>query len=200
MKDFIYEKENSLSEDICNKFINYYEENEDLISEDLLISRNNKNIKNLNKRNSKGIDIHFFDKYIILKDVLDDVKKELFENIIIYFHTLINKNIIVNELDKISINTISIHKYNINEGFFSYHQDYTKTYTKTDEKKRFISFIWYLNDVDEGGETEFFGYYKIKPKKGKLLLFPSDWLFPHSSKKSISDNKYILSGWIFKDI
>jgi hypothetical protein len=55
--------------------------------------------------------------------------------------------------------------------------------------------------VNEGGETEFFnGRIKIKPEKGKLLLFPSTWTFMHKGNTPISSNKYIVTGWLYADI
>ena len=61
--------------------------------------------------------------------------------------------------------------------------------------KRFLSFFWYLNDVDEGGETVFCDM-TIKPKTGKLVIFPPLWLFPHQGNVPISNQKYLLSTYL----
>lgn len=61
--------------------------------------------------------------------------------------------------------------------------------------RRFLAFLWYLNDVDEGGETVFKDL-EIKPKTGKLLVFPPMWMFPHIGKPPISGEKYILSTYL----
>ena len=63
---------------------------------------------------------------------------------------------------------------------------------------RKLTFLWYINDVEEGGETEFFGNHKIKPEAGKLILFPASWTFPHCGKMPISDDKYIITGWLWE--
>ena len=40
--------------------------------------------------------------------------------------------------------------------------------------------VMYLNDVDVGGETEFPDWnIAVKPEKGKVLLFPCNYLFKH---------------------
>lgn len=61
--------------------------------------------------------------------------------------------------------------------------------------RRFLSFLWYLNDVETGGETVFEGV-EIKPETGKLIVFPPMWMFPHIGKPPISNNKYILSTYL----
>jgi hypothetical protein len=61
--------------------------------------------------------------------------------------------------------------------------------------KRFLSFFWYLNDVEEGGETVFWNY-KIKPKAGTLVIFPPMWMFPHAGNEPISGPKYLLSTYL----
>jgi hypothetical protein len=61
--------------------------------------------------------------------------------------------------------------------------------------RRYLSFLWYLNDVEEGGETVFKDLV-IKPKVGKLLVFPPMWMFPHMGKPPISNKKYILSTYL----
>jgi len=57
--------------------------------------------------------------------------------------------------------------------------------------KRFLSLFWYLNDVEEGGETKF-DELTIEPKQGRLLIFPPLWCFPHSGEPTISDDKYLV--------
>jgi hypothetical protein len=60
--------------------------------------------------------------------------------------------------------------------------------------KRFLIFYWYLNDVEEGGETLFDNLnYEVKPKAGRLVMFPPYWMYPHTGKTPISNSKYLLS-------
>jgi hypothetical protein len=54
----------------------------------------------------------------------------------------------------------------------------------------------YLNDVDEAGETEFlYQEIKFKPKKGLTLIWPADWTHTHRGIPSLSEEKYIITGW-----
>lgn len=59
--------------------------------------------------------------------------------------------------------------------------------------RRFMTAIWYLNDVEEGGETEFKYYDKpCKPKQGNILFFPSEFMYEHKGNSPISNPKYII--------
>ena len=59
--------------------------------------------------------------------------------------------------------------------------------------------MWYLNDVEIGGETDFINF-KIKPTTGKLVIFPSTWTYPHCANIPISNDKYIITGWFVNNI
>ena len=61
---------------------------------------------------------------------------------------------------------------------------------------RTIACIWYLNEVEEGGETEFAFGHKIVPETGKLILFPATWNFPHRGLSPIQGNKYIITSFV----
>jgi hypothetical protein len=61
--------------------------------------------------------------------------------------------------------------------------------------RRYLAFLWYLNDVEEGGETVF-KELTIKPQVGKLLIFPPLWMYPHTGKPPISNKKYIMSTYL----
>lgn len=63
--------------------------------------------------------------------------------------------------------------------------------------KRFLLFFWYLNTVDEGGETTIDNLgIKIKPQTGRLVMFPPYWMYPHTGLKPISGPKYLLSTYL----
>ena len=56
-----------------------------------------------------------------------------------------------------------------------------------------LTAIWYLNTVDEGGETEYkWQSEAIQPVEGRLLLCPVGWPFIHRGKPPLSGPKYIL--------
>jgi len=62
---------------------------------------------------------------------------------------------------------------------------------------RFITFMVYLNDIEEGGETEFLYLQKrIKPEAGKVLIWPSGFQHSHRGNPPFKNNKYIITGWI----
>mgnify|MGYP003351836575 CR=1 FL=1 len=57
-------------------------------------------------------------------------------------------------------------------------------------------YLMYLNDVEEGGETEFLYYPKrIKPKKGTLIMWPAGFTHTHRGNPPISNEKYIVATW-----
>jgi len=68
--------------------------------------------------------------------------------------------------------------------------------------RRFLVFFFYLNTVEEGGETAFAmnrdsnPHFQVKPEAGKLLVFPPLWTHPHIAKRPISGPKYIIGGYL----
>ena len=62
---------------------------------------------------------------------------------------------------------------------------------------RYLVFLWYLNDVAAGGETEFLGLdLKVAPRAGRLLMFPPYWMYQHAGLPPVSGDKYILSTYM----
>lgn len=83
-------------------------------------------------------------------------------------------------------------KYEPNEGKFNWHSDNLTTIAGN---VRLIGIIWYLNDVQEGGYTEFFDGTKIQPATGRLLLFPATWTYPHRGVVAPT-KKYIITSFL----
>ena len=63
--------------------------------------------------------------------------------------------------------------------------------------KRFLAFLFYLNDdFDEGGTLfRVPGTKYIKPKTGDCLIFPPTWQYPHEGMKA-TGTKYIMSTYL----
>jgi len=80
------------------------------------------------------------------------------------------------------------------EGFHNFH---TERGPEPDQIYRSVVYTVYLNDVKEGGETEFlFQLKKIPPKKGTVCLFPAEYTHPHRGNTPYSNPKYIMTGWL----
>ncbi len=62
---------------------------------------------------------------------------------------------------------------------------------------RILAYTVYLNDVDDGGETEFLYLHKrIPAKKGTVCIFPASFTHTHRGNPPLSNTKYIATGWI----
>lgn len=76
-------------------------------------------------------------------------------------------------------------------------QKYSSHYDGSSSNGRFISVVGYLNDVYEGGSLFFKNQnVTIKPQKGDIVLFPSNYAFVHESLPVVSGTKYSIVTWI----
>ena len=59
----------------------------------------------------------------------------------------------------------------------------------------------YLNDVIKiGGETEwYYQNYKVKPKRGLTVIWPTDFTHTHRGIPTVEEKKYIFTGWYVFD-
>jgi hypothetical protein len=62
---------------------------------------------------------------------------------------------------------------------------------------RLLLVIVYLNDVADGGETEFLYQRKrIKPTQGTILIVPGGFTHTHRGNPPLTGDKYILNTWL----
>ena len=96
----------------------------------------------------------------------------------------------------IDMENIRIKKYEANgKDVFKNHVDIIRS--QGPSSKRFLVFIMYLSDVEEGGETSIPRYnIKCKPKAGRLLMFPPFWTHPHQGEKVIKGTKYQIMTYL----
>ena len=96
---------------------------------------------------------------------------------------------------EIGFEQVRMKKYDVGNDEFREHVD-VGDYASA---RRFLVMFFYLNDVDEGGETAFIGIdhdIRVKPKAGSMLMFPPMWTHPHAGLPPISNPKYICGSYL----
>ena len=84
-----------------------------------------------------------------------------------------------------------IEKIDIGEGF-GWHIDSDPFNTE-----RCLAIVAYMNDVAEGGETEFAHQgLKVAARKGRVALFPPYWSHLHQGAKPVSGPKYTIAAFM----
>jgi len=179
LTDYIKVYENQIDEDLCDKLIDYFESSE----------------------NVQKIDNNKYPSYSelnISNDFSNTELKELHESVLEC--VLKVKDLYIEDLSIVEFpNTYSLEQFRIKRYL---NDNYEEFETHVDvsshsSAKRFLGFFFYLNDVEEGGETGFPHLdYEVKPKKGSVLVFPPLWLYKHYGKMPVSGNKYIVGSYL----
>ena len=95
-------------------------------------------------------------------------------------------------VNKFAVNFLNLQKYPKGGGYHEWHAERTALATS----HRHLVYMTYLNDISDGGETEFlYQKLKVKPRKGLTLIWPVDWTHTHRGIPSITEEKVIATGW-----
>lgn len=185
-KTFIYEQRYALSKSFCSSLIKKFEKDQ----------RKGQGITGGGYRpeikQSTDLIISSYDDYKREDDVLF---KSLAKGIDKYeeINKKINPDMRLNPYPQIPILDSGYQMQRTKPGeFYTWHSDFGGF----SKGIRLATYIWYLNDVEEGGETEFFDGTKIKPETGKLIIFPAYWNYLHRGVTPKKDIKYIITGWL----
>ena len=123
------------------------------------------------------------------------LKEEYLENLQQVCDLYINKFSFCNYYSPWKIlEPINIQHYSPNGGYKVWHCE--RSLPHAPFSQRHLVFMTYLNDVTDGGETEwFYQNLKLAPKKGLTVLWPADWTHTHKGVVSPTQDKYIVTGW-----
>ncbi len=93
---------------------------------------------------------------------------------------------------------INLQKYvKASGGYHHWHSEIYPQNASCETLHRALLFQFYLNDVAEGGETEF--YYqkrKVEARAGRLIIAPAGFTHSHKGHVATSGDKYIATSWI----
>ena len=146
--------------------------------------------KDLKIKNSIDITINPKDleksEYQIFKKYFEQLHKCYLD----YLNQWPNLEKMIKDLD---IGQFNIQKYNQGGHFAGVHSERTSIKTV----HRVFAWMTYLNDVNDGGSTNFAHFnIDIKPEIGKTMIWPAEWTHAHSGKIVNSEEKYIITGWM----
>jgi len=82
-------------------------------------------------------------------------------------------------------------------GYHHWHSEIYPQNASCETLHRALLFQFYLNDVEEGGETEFmYQQRKVKARQGRLIIAPAGFTHSHKGQVALSGDKYIATSWI----
>jgi hypothetical protein len=214
---FINTYPNIISKECCEYFINFFE-NEDRLghtydgSTFTGISKEFKEATDLNLRfneNSKNWSKHQISKHMEMLTYYDKKVKEKFTEYVFDYHKTPDSQWNqfkeseeeIHRLDiELNYNAPLMHRYKPpNEGYHIWHYDWNPKKRRT--CMRMCVGMVYLNDVEKGGETEFYHQkLKIKPTQGTLVIWPAYFTHTHRGNPPISNTKYIVNQWLIPKI
>jgi hypothetical protein len=88
--------------------------------------------------------------------------------------------------------SFKIQKTKVGGGYHVWHYESSSR----EISNRLLTWILYLNDVHEGGETEFlYQHMRVKPEQGTLVIWPAAFTHTHRGNPPLSNEKYIITGW-----
>lgn len=92
------------------------------------------------------------------------------------------------------VSQLKMQKTRPTEGYHSWHCEYT---SQIENIRTALAFMVYLNDVDEGGETEFLYQSKrVAPRFNRFVCWPAGWTHIHRGNPPLSNEKYVVTGWV----
>ena len=183
--DFILETE-IRDTSICDKLIDWFQNSNFSITRRLP----GETITGVSdSKKSTDLTIHPFEKHYA--PLIDEYLKQLF----VIGQEYIDKYPACNAYSPWGIiESINIQWYKPGEGFYKWHTERCNSMHPCNS--RHLVWMTYLNDINEGGGTDFMHQnYTVKPKKGKTVIWPSDWTYTHKGQIAPNEHKYIITGW-----
>jgi hypothetical protein len=192
INDFIGVFENTLSPETCKYFIQHFEK---MKSVGFSYSRTEAEMKSLSKEDESCNLMSDNSLKLLLwgRGGKNPHVNEFIDNFWKNYEIYANKYNALRQLPKHDILAIKLQKTLPTEGYHVWHFENGTLMTAN----RILTWMIYLNDVKEGGETEFLYQSKrISPKQGTMVLWPAAFTHLHRGNPPLSGEKYVMTSWL----
>ena len=187
MTDFIgrYYLENR---SVCDEAIDWFERNKNRAREGVVVLGDGNSTVDKNIKCSEDIGAYLNEFY-----EFNDAFKTLLDFLWVSVQKYLSKYEEIKGTNFHMPETINLQKYTPPSGGY---KEFHCERSCTAVSNRCLVWMIYLNTVEDGGGTEFKYYKHIeKAEKGKLLIWPPDFTHTHRGIPSLTEKKYILTGW-----
>ena len=186
--NFIGVYDNFITEEECNRAIKLYDDQDKF----------NNTVNRMVKENASILekqDTHFFASGSNVEVWWESLNTMMLHFTLAWNHYLKNTGAHSAYDNKpFNYTTLKIQKTLPTEGYHVWHIEHGRGF---ENEARAFAFSVYLNDVEDGGETEFLHFSKrVKPKKGRIVIWPAAFPYLHRGNPPLSGEKYILTSWI----
>ena len=176
---------NIKNDNLCKEIISFFEENKILQKTGAMSSGRDFTKKKTTDINVKPSDLKD-DKYKCFNNYID----ELYKCFIDYQHQWPFMKSLIKDVD---IGSFNIQKYAKGDHFSLIHTERSNL----QNSNRLFAWMTYLNNVEDGGATNFLHYgISVKQEIGKTLIWPAEWTHAHSGEILNNGEKYIITGWM----
>jgi len=188
IENFIGRFDNAFDDNFCQTAINYYES---MTSAGFGFSEQNYGNTFKIKKDSKSVGLS---NMPTINARCHELSSTVLETIwTACYKMYVEEYAIIPMSETHSIYEMKIQKTLVGGGYHEWHYESSGR----EHSRRLLNYQIYLNDVKEGGETEFLYYSRReKPKAGTLLIYPCSFTHTHRGNPPLSNEKYILNGWI----
>lgn len=192
MSDLIYVEDDVMDKKFCSHLISKFEEDIENQYEGVTAGGLQKDVKNTTDLKVSGLKTWDDEDEKVCKVV----KKSMYQYI-----GHVNKFLLgFFDLDDISNSQYMDHGYQIQRykpgGGYIWHHDFM---VNPILGPRMFTFIFYLNDVNTDGYTEFGDGTRVRPKAGRVVWFPATWTYIHRGYPPKDGLKYILTSWCYSN-
>ncbi len=189
MKEWIGVFDNYITPDMCEHAISFFHKNHEFNKLYDRFQSENKISHHMKKDVAKNI---------WPNDIWEDKEnlKPLFLNFDIALKTYIERIGIGTDFDPLHYTNIKIQQTVPTGGYHVWHCEWGGQGTQ-EVRKRFLTYIIYLNDIKDGGETEFLHQStRVQPKAGRIVIWPASFPYYHRGNPPLKEKKYIITSWI----
>lgn len=187
MENFIGIYDNVLSVDKCNEMIDYFE-----LMKKLKYSYTRPELKDGKLHHKDDETVFVMEPELLIRGD-NPVIVPFFEVFWEYYDQYTEQFSIIKDSQKHGILNMRLQKTLPGQGYHVWHYEAMSR----ENAARMMVFSLYLNDVAEGGETEFLYVKKrISPKAGRLMIWPPGFTHTHRGNPPLTEEKYILTGWL----
>jgi hypothetical protein len=185
---FIYRQINALSPETCNTFIDKFESSD--LKNPGILEKSDGSFSSISGKTSMDIT---FDPSFLKDKNWGSLLESLISTLEINKQNYVNRHALAFKSlpDTQIAPTFNMQRYLPGEGFSAYHCERASL-----NNNRLLVWMIYLNTVTNGGETEFYYQQHFEtPIQGTLLIWPAEFTYLHRGIPSLTQSKYILTGW-----